>query len=83
MQIKATSYCFALFYLERILYSIYVLLLRKVEQFYKDIHIDTGLTIESRNPHVVREKKDPGCVWNATPRSLLPLERNTGFWTQA
>ena len=25
----------------------------------------------------------PGCVWNATPRSLSPLERNTGFWTQA
>ena len=25
----------------------------------------------------------PGCVWNATPRSLSPLERNIGFWTQA
>ena len=25
----------------------------------------------------------PGCVWNATPRSLSPLERNTGFWTPA
>ena len=24
-----------------------------------------------------------GDVWNATPRSLSPLERNTGFWTQA
>ena len=24
-----------------------------------------------------------GCVWNATPRSLSPLERNIGFWTQA
>ena len=23
----------------------------------------------------------PGCVWNATPRSLLPLERNIVFWT--
>ena len=23
------------------------------------------------------------CVWNATPRSLSPLERNIGFWTQA
>ena len=23
----------------------------------------------------------PGCVWNATPRSLSPLERNIGFWT--
>ena len=22
-------------------------------------------------------------VWNATPRSLSPLERNIGFWTQA
>src|SRR5574337_32318 len=22
-------------------------------------------------------------IWNATPRSLSPLERNTGFWTQA
>ena len=25
----------------------------------------------------------PGCIWNATPRSLSPLERNIGFWTQA
>ena len=25
----------------------------------------------------------PGCVWNATPRSLPPPERNIGFWTQA
>src|SRR5574340_1533811 len=25
----------------------------------------------------------PGCVWNATPRSLSPPERNIGFWTQA
>ena len=25
----------------------------------------------------------PWCVWNATPRSLSPLERNNGFWTQA
>ena len=25
----------------------------------------------------------PGCVWNATPRSRSPLERNLGFWTQA
>src|SRR5574340_1248845 len=25
----------------------------------------------------------PGSVWNATPRSLSPLERNTGFWTPA
>ena len=25
----------------------------------------------------------PGCVWNAAPRSLSPLERNVGFWTQA
>src|SRR5574337_724437 len=25
----------------------------------------------------------PWCVWNATPRSLSPLERNTGLWTQA
>ena len=25
----------------------------------------------------------PGCVWNATPRYLSPLERNIGFWTQA
>ena len=25
----------------------------------------------------------PGGVWNATPRSLSPLERNIGFWTQA
>ena len=25
----------------------------------------------------------PGCVWNATPRSLSPLESNIGFWTQA
>ena len=25
----------------------------------------------------------PGCVWNATPRSLSPLDRNIGFWTQA
>ena len=25
----------------------------------------------------------PGCVWNATPRSLSPLERNIGFWTEA
>ena len=25
----------------------------------------------------------PGCVWNATPRSLTPLERNIGFWTPA
>ena len=25
----------------------------------------------------------PGCVCNATPRSLSPLERNIGFWTQA
>src|SRR5574340_544473 len=25
----------------------------------------------------------PGCVWNATPRSLSPLEGNIGFWTQA
>ena len=25
----------------------------------------------------------PGCVWNATPRSLSPLERKLGFWTQA
>ena len=25
--------------------------------------------------------RDPGCVWNATPRSLSPLERNIGFWT--
>ena len=25
----------------------------------------------------------PGCVWNATPRSLSPLERNIDFWTQA
>ena len=25
----------------------------------------------------------PVCVWNATPRSLSPLERNIGFWTQA
>ena len=25
----------------------------------------------------------PGCVWNATPRSWSPLERNLGFWTQA
>ena len=25
----------------------------------------------------------PGCVWNATPRSLSPLERTIGFWTQA
>ena len=25
----------------------------------------------------------PGCVWNATPRCLSPLERNIGFWTQA
>ena len=25
----------------------------------------------------------PGCVWNATPRALSPLERNIGFWTQA
>ena len=25
----------------------------------------------------------PGCVWNATPRSRSPLERNIGFWTQA
>lgn len=33
MQIKATSYCLALFYSERILYSIFVLFLRKVEQF--------------------------------------------------
>ena len=23
----------------------------------------------------------PGCVWNATPRSLSPLQRNIGFWT--
>ena len=30
-----------------------------------------------------KEIKDPGCVWNATPRSLSPLERNIGFWTQA
>ena len=21
----------------------------------------------------------PGCVWNATPRSLSPLERNIGY----
>ena len=27
--------------------------------------------------------KNPGCVWNATPKSLSPLERNIGFWTQA
>ena len=27
--------------------------------------------------------RSPGCVWNATPRSLSPLERNTGFLTQA
>ena len=25
----------------------------------------------------------PGCVWNATPRSRSPMERNIGFWTQA
>src|SRR5574337_328094 len=25
----------------------------------------------------------PGCVWNATPRSLSPLERNIGFWTRS
>ena len=25
----------------------------------------------------------PGCDWNATPRSLSPLERNIGFWTLA
>src|SRR5574341_615763 len=25
----------------------------------------------------------PGCVWNAAPRSLSPLETNIGFWTQA
>ena len=25
----------------------------------------------------------PGGVWNATPRSRSPLERNIGFWTQA
>ena len=73
MQIKATSYCFALFYLERILYSIYVLLLRKVEQFYKDMHIDTGLKIESRNPHVVREKKELLPYFKETLVFLEPL----------
>ena len=25
----------------------------------------------------------PGCIWNATPRSLSPVERNICFWTQA
>lgn len=74
MQIKATSYCFALFYLERILYIIYVLLLRKVEQFYKDMHIDTGLKIESRNPHVVMEKKELLPYFKENLVFLEPLE---------
>ena len=49
--------------------------------------------IEGRSPsevvHTVRRADPemnaclPGCVWNATPRSLSPLERNIGFWTQA
>ena len=34
--------------------------------------------------HAVLQAADAGgCVWNATPRSLSPLERNIGFWTQA
>lgn len=39
MQTKATSYKSALFYLERILHSLYALFLRKVEQLYKDMCI--------------------------------------------
>ena len=35
-----------------------------------------------RNRNAIRARL-PGCLWNATPRSRSPLERNNGFWTQA
>ena len=38
---------------------------------------------DRRRDRVGREPFRGGCVWNATPRSLSPLERNIGFWTQA
>src|SRR5574340_904636 len=34
-------------------------------------------------PDAVKARLLACCVWNATPRSLSPLERNIGFWTQA
>lgn len=42
VQTKATSYKSTQLYLEIILYSIYSLFLRKVEQFYRDMYIDAG-----------------------------------------
>ena len=41
-----------------------------------------GIKISGRNINEMNACL-PGCVWNATPRSLSPLERNIGFWTQA
>ena len=48
----------------------------------KDMGIPDHLTCLLRNLYEM-DACLPGCVWNATPRSLSPLERNTGFWTQA
>ena len=47
-------------------------------------NLDAKLRIEMREAiKEMQNELDPGCVWNATPRSLSPLERNIGFWTQA
>ena len=42
-----------------------------------------GAVLNAALPHAEHEQvfSTPGSVWNATPRSLSPLERNIGFWT--
>ena len=65
----------------------------KRQQLELDVEQQTGSKLGKEYVKAVAERGSllplemeaclPGCVWNATPRSLSPLERNIGFWTQA
>lgn len=58
VQTKAISYNSTQLYLETILYSIYSLFLRKVEQFYRDMYIDAGPKAEhTQIPYRHNEEK--------------------------
>ena len=55
------------------------------EETARKAHISSTKSMTGHMPLLPLEMNAclPGCVWNATPRSLSPLERNIGFWTQA
>ena len=55
----------------------------RMQCFDKGFRVSDLLNSQTKSLDDFLKKIFEKCVWNATPRSLSPLERNIGFWTQA